>query len=409
VGPGEPPARWGMLALLAVAELLGMALWFAGSVAAAELRRTWGLTGSETAWLTSAVQLGFVAGTLTTAILNLADIVPSRWYFAGCAALAAGVNAALLGAGSFPVALASRFGTGCFLAGVYPPAMKMASTWFRSQRGLAIGTVVGALTVGKAGPYLVAAAGGLGLVPVILTTSAAALVAALLVAAAYRDGPHAFPKRPFSWGLAVTVARVRQMRLVTGGYLGHMWELYCYWTWIGAYLAASVAARSATAAGGTHASAPSSLLNLLAFLAIAIGGIGCVWGGLAADRYGRERVVTWALVASGGCSLLVGFCYAGSLWLLLPVVTLWGIAVVADSAQFSVLATEVVPAHAVGTALTLQTSLGFLLTLATIQLIPPVVERIGWRWAFSLLALGPAFGIGCIARLRRIRVGEGRG
>ena len=188
-----------------------------------------------------------------------------------------------------------------------------------------------------------------------------------------------------------------------------MWELYCYWTWIGAYLAASVAARSATAAGGTHASAPSSLLNLLAFLAIAIGGIGCVWGGLAADRYGRERVVTWALVASGGCSLLVGFCYAGSLWLLLPVVTLWGIAVVADSAQFSVLATEVVPAHAVGTALTLQTSLGFLLTLATIQLIPPVVERIGWRWAFSLLALGPAFGIGCIARLRRIRVGEGRG
>ncbi|MGH7559817.1 MAG: MFS transporter [Gemmatimonadales bacterium] len=381
-----------MLGLLAVAELLGMSPWFAASAAAPELRSLWGLTAGQAAWLTSAVQLGFVAGTLAAAVLNLADLWPGRRYFAGAALLAAAANLALLAVDGFGAALALRCLTGFALAGVYPPAMKMAATWFQAERGLAIGAVVGALTVGKATPFLVEAMGGARLEPILLSTSAGAAVAALLVAAAYRDGPFAFPSRPFDWRLAGTVARLPELRLVTGGYLGHMWELYSYWAWIAAFLAASVAARgAATETGG------------LAFVAIAIGAVGCVWAGRVADRIGRERVVTWSLATSGTCALLVGFAFGRSLWILLPIVLVWGVAVIADSAQFSALVTEVAPAHAVGTALTLQTSLGFLLTLVTIQLVPPVVELVGWRWAFGMLAAGPVVGIACIGRLARRR------
>ena len=385
-----------MLGLLAAAVLLAMSPWFAAAAAAPELRRLWGLGDSSTAWLTSMVQLGFVAGTLVAAILNLADLWSGRGYFAGAALLAAGANLALLAVDGYPAALALRFLTGFALAGVYPPAMKMAATWFREERGLAIGVVVGALTVGKALPYLVDWFGGARLRAVLLATSAGALVAAGLVLAAYRDGPFRFPGRRFDWHLAGRVARLRELRLVTGGYLGHMWELYSYWAWIGAFLAASQLRHL-----GGQSTGPT---GHLAFTAIAVGAIGCVWAGRVADRIGRERVVTWSLVVSGTCAAVVGFAFGESLWILLPIVLVWGVAVIADSAQFSALATEVAPADAVGTALTLQTSLGFLLTLVTIQLVPPVVDLVGWRWAFSILVAGPVFGIACIQRLARVRM-----
>jgi MFS family permease len=391
-----------MLSLLAAAELLGMSPWFAASAAAPELMRLWHLSLSQSAWLTSAVQLGFVAGTLTAALFNVADLWPSRVYFAGAALAAAAANLGLLAVESFPVALALRFLTGVALAGVYPPAMKMAATWFKAERGLAIGAVVGALTVGKAAPYLVDAFGGARLEPILLATSAGAVVAAILIGLAYRDGPFAFPSRPFDWRLAGQVARLREIRLVTASYLGHMWELYSYWAWIAAFLTASIAA----GASAEQRSAPPT--GLLAFGAIAIGAVGCLWAGRMADRIGRERVVTWSLSVSGSCALLVGFAFGKSLWILLPVVLVWGVAVIADSAQFSALVTEVAPPHAVGTALTLQTSLGFLLTLVTIQLVPPVVGVVGWRWAFGFLAVGPVVGIACIQGLARARALRGR-
>jgi MFS family permease len=274
----------------------------------------------------------------------------------------------------------------------------MAATWFRARRGLAVGAVVGALTVGKATPYLVHAIPNAGIAPVVLTASLAAVVAALLVLAGYRDGPYPFPPRRFSWGLVGSVVRERRWRLATGGYLGHMAELYSFWTWIPAFVAASAAART-----GTAVAAATPAVSLLAFSIIAIGGIGCVWGGLAADRLGRERLVTWAMAASGTCALLIGFAFGRSWWLLAPLALAWGFFVIADSAQFSVLVTESVPAHAVGTALTVQTSLGFLLTTITIQLVPPLVVALGWRWAFPMLALGPVLGIAAIRRLRAAR------
>ena len=371
-----------------------MSLWFAANAVSGHFRTLWGLSPSETGWLTAAVQLGFVVGTALAAVLNLADLVPARVYFASSALLAAVANAALLAAPSFSTGLTCRFLTGLFLAGVYPPAMKMAATWFRSDRGLAIGVIVASLTVGKAIPYLIRSVDVSGVRTVLLVASAGAVLAAVLVGSGYRDGPHEFPRRPFSWRLAATVVRHRETRLATAGYLGHMWELYAMWTWVPAFLAASAAEQ---AVRGRIVPIPA--VYFLAFATIAAGGLGALWGGWMARTHGYARVVTWAMTASGLCSLAVGLVFGSSFWLVAPVVLVWGFFVVADSAQFSALVTEVAPPHAVGTALTLQTSLGFLLTMATIQLVPVLVDLAGWRLAFTLLALGPAVGIVAIRRL----------
>jgi MFS family permease len=398
---GPPPApdhgRWRILAILSLAELLAMSLWFAANAAAPQLALRWHLTATRASWFTAAVQLGFVFGTATAAILNLADLIPARRYFAVAATLGALANAALLVAPDPATALLSRFLVGFFLAGVYPPGMKMVATWFRTHRGLAIGTMVGSLGFGSAMPYLVHAMRGAGVEQVILSVSAAAVLAALLVALAYHDGPYPFARRPFAWSLVATVLHHRETRLAIGGYLGHMWELYAMWIWLGAFLTASFAAR--VAAG--HAPLPVHAVDLLVAGTFLAGTLGCVWGGWAAARIGYARLVTWAMAVSAACSATIGLAFGTPAWLLVPIVWIWGFFVVADSAQFSAMVTEAAPPHAVGTALTLQTSIGFLLTMATIQLVPVLVDAIGWRWAFSVLALGPLCGIAAIARLGR--------
>jgi MFS family permease len=392
------PARWRMLALLAAAELLGMSLWFAASAVGPQLALRFGVAAERAVWLTPVVQLGFVFGTATAALLNLADVIPSRRFFALAATAGALVNIALLSTTNFSAALLLRFLTGFCLAGVYPPAMKMAATWFRYRRGLAIGTVVGALTVGKATPYLVHAIPNAGPSAVVAVASACALIAALLVGTLYHEGPYPFPPRPFSWGLVRVVFDRREWRLATGAYLGHMFELYSFWTWIPLFIAASMRASGTTM--DTHATA---LASLVAFGTIAVGGLGCLWGGLIADARGRERLVAISLALSGSCALLIPFAFGHTLWLLGPLAWAWGFFVIADSAQFSALVTESVPPHAVGTALTVQTSLGFLLTTFSILLMNPIVNAVGWKWLFPVLALGPMFGIAVIRRLAALR------
>lgn len=386
-----------MLALVAVAELLGMSLWFAGSAAAPQLTERWALSSAQVGGLATAVQLGFVVGTAISALLNLADIIPARRLFSACAILGAAANAMLIWTPTYEWALVGRVLTGACLAGVYPPAMKMAATWFLTRRGLAVGTVVGALTVGKASPYLWYAIPNIPLELIVIAASASAWAAAALILLWWEDGPHAFPARPFSWGLVGEVMRSQRWRLSTGGYLGHMAELYSYWTWIPIFLAASAVASSGNAEAG---GAP--WVGMLAFSTIAIGGVGCIWGGVVGDRIGRANLAMLAMAVSGACALAIGLTFGRSPWIVGALALVWGFFVIADSAQFSVLVTESVPPHAVGTALTVQVSLGFLLTTLTIQLIPPVVARIGWEGAFALLAVGPVLGILALRRLQRV-------
>ncbi|MEO8620281.1 MAG: MFS transporter [bacterium] len=383
-----------MLALIAVAEMLGMSVWFAANAVAPQLAKRWSLSQGQAGWLSTVVQLGFVVGTALAAVLNLADTLPSRWYFAGSAAAAGLSNAALLLAPTYRWALLCRAVTGICLAGVYPPAMKMAATWFRERRGLAIGIVVGALTIGKAVPYLVHAIPGAGVRPVIVCATLAVFLAAGLIAIAYHDGPTPFPRRPFSLTLVGAVLRDREFREVLGGYGGHMLELYACWVWIPSFLAASAIARGASAA------ASAGWVNALSFVVLAAGAVGCVIGGELADRVGPVRLVVGAMFVSGLCALLTPLVFGGPSVIVVPLLLVWSVSVIADSAQFSTLVTRVVAPHAIGTALTLQTSIGFLLTTITIQLVPVVVGVVGWRYAFPMLALGPALGIAAIRRLR---------
>jgi len=385
-----------VLALLALAELCAMAPWFSASAVAPALSRAWQLGPGGTAWLTISVQLGFVAGALVSAMLTLSDIWSARRLVAAAAALAALATLGVAFAPTPPAGMGLRLLTGAALAGVYPPGMKIAAGWFREGRGWAIGILVGALTLGSAFPHLVRwAVAAEHWRPVLGVAAAAALVGGALVLLVPHDGPYAAPAPRFSWSAVPRILRDRAMSLANLGYLGHMWELYAMWTWMAVFVAESERAR----AGGDPARA--GLPALVTFAVVASGAIGCWLGGKYADRWGRTLITSVAMMLSGACALSVGFAFARPLPVLIPLLLVWGVTVVADSAQFSAAVSELAPRDLVGTALTLQTSLGFLLTCLTIYLLPAVAARVGWRWSMSVLALGPAVGVWAMLALRR--------
>ncbi|WP_049936441.1 MFS transporter [Haloplanus natans] len=396
-----------VLLVIALAELLAMSLWFSATAAAPELAAEWGLTDGETAWLTIAVQLGFVAGALLSSALTLADVIRPRYLFAGSAVAGAVFTAAIAGfVTSAAPAIALRFLTGIALAGVYPTGMKILAGWFEEGRGFAIGMLVGALTVGSALPHLLRAVGGVGQPRVVLYGAAGLSVLGGLLVLLVEPGPHQAPAAPFDPSAIGRILRDRGTMLANGGYFGHMWELYAVWTWIPAYLIASIAAN-----GGSGES--SSLASLLAFGTIAVGGVGAVVAGSAADRFGRTQTTSASMAISGVACIAAGFVFGSSLLVLVPFVLVWGLVIVADSAQFSAAVSELAEGSYVGTALTLQTAIGFLLTTVSIQLIPMVVDLVGWRWAFAPLALGPILGTLSMQRLRNLpeatKLAGGRG
>jgi MFS family permease len=385
------PGRWRTLVLLSLAELFGMSLWFSASAVVPALRAEWALSEATAGWLTIAVQLGFVCGTLLSAFLNLPDIISVRHLFAASALAGALANAGLGAYSHGPSsAIPLRFLTGLFLAGVYPPGMKIMASWFRTSRGMALGVLVGALTLGKASPYLVNGLGSANWRQNILFISLLAILAGLIVLLFVDDGPHALPAAKFDWKQAAAVFKNRGVRLASFGYFGHMWELYAMWLWIPVMIRASLSLSK---------EAPA-FAELASFLVIGCGALGCVAAGLLADRIGRTVVTSWAMVISGSCCLLIGFLFGGNPILLLIVAAVWGASVVADSAQFSACVTELGDPRYVGTALTMQTCVGFLLTTISIELIPYLVKAVGWRYAFAALAPGPVFGVLAMLRLR---------
>jgi len=386
----------GQLALLALVDLLAMSLWFSASAVVPELREAWGLDDSGAAWLTTSVQLGFATGAVLSALLTLSDVWDPRRLIAGSALLGAAATAAIaLFADGLAFTVILRFVTGVALAGVYPPGMKMVAGWFRAGRGMAIGILIGALAVGSALPHLLRPLGGIGAWrPVLLLASGLAVVAAALAATGLRAGPYQAPAAPFDPRAVRRMFADRATMLANGGYFGHMWELFAMWTWIPAFLAASFAADSS--AGTTP-----SLASYLAFGTIAAGGLGAAAAGVLADRVGRTAVTSWSMVVSSACCLAIGPLFGGPVWPIAAVCFVWGFAIVADSAQFSACVSELAEPEYVGTALTLQTAIGFLLTVATIRLVPVWEASLGWEWAFAPLAIGPALGTWSMLALRR--------
>jgi MFS family permease len=373
-----------MLLLIAAAQLLGMTLWFSATAAAPAIATELSISSSGMAWLTMAVQAGFVVGTLISATLNLADVLNARRLFAlGCVAGAV-ANASIALAGTPATIIALRFTTGLALACVYPPGLKIAAGWFLDRRGAALGIVVGALTLGSAFPHLLAwLAAGVPWRVLMGVSSVLALGGAAIVAVLVQDGPHVSASAPFDRHAVGVVLRNRGVRLATLGYLGHMWELYAMWTWIPAFAAASIAA-----AGGIAVRQGA----LIAFVAIASGAVGCVVAGLRADDWGKAQTAGAAMVVSGACSLAAGLVFGAPLAVLIAFAVVWGFSVVADSAQFSALVSEYSPRTHVGTALTLQMCAGFLLTMFSMRLLPAVAASTGWRWAFLTLVPGPVLG-----------------
>jgi MFS family permease len=375
------------LGVLAAALVLSMTTWFSASAVVPQLRSEWGLSDSAAAWLTIAVQIGFVAGALVSSALNLADVLPPRLVILAGTIGAAGANALLLVASGPEAAVPLRLATGFFLAGVYPPALKLMSTWYRRGRGTALGVVVGALTLGSATPHLVNGLGGLDWQTVIAATSLLTAGGGLIAYLGVPEGPFRFPPARFDPRQIGLVFSNRGVRLASLGYFGHMWELYAMWAWFVVFVAGSGGIGERGAAYAT-------------FAVIGVGALGCWVGGILGDGWGRPNATATMMALSGSCSLFAGLLLDAPTWVLLAVSLVWGFTIVADSAQFSTAVTEAADQAYVGTALTLQLALGFTLTVATIWLLPILVDAVGWRWAFAFLAPGPALGALAMLRLK---------
>ena len=413
VQAAEPAGRWRVLFVLSIGILLAEAPWFSSAAVTPLLRQEWQFQGLEIAMLSVAVQIGFALGALVLATTGAADVVRGDRLFFWGAVVTGAANLGFAWLATDPIsALPFRFMTGAGIAAVYPVGMKLVAGWFRAGRGMAYGVLIGALVVGTALPHLFRAFGSLAGADwrmIVTWTSVAAFLGGAAVLTGADPGPFDSPSPRFSFRIAARAFREPSVRLANLGYLGHMWELFAMWTWVPLFLAASF-----TASGGVGTTDDAASAAIAAFAVIAAGGIGCVAGGLLADRFGRTTITIASMVASGTCAVLVGFTFGGPPAIVLGLAVVWGITVIADSAQFSAAVSELAPPGTAGSALSLQTAIGFVLSAATILTVGALDpgDGTGWRIAFGSLALGPLVGVIAMWRLRgrpdAVRMAGGR-
>ncbi len=385
--------KWRAILLLAICEVFALALWFSATAVIPALKQDYALTSLQSSLITSSVALGFVVGTLISAVYGLADRIRPRLFFMAACLTAAAANLAILAV--LPTSLAVpllRLLVGMCMAGIYPVGLKIVASWAQRDMGLLVGLLVGALTLGSAAPHLVNAFPLFDWRVTILVASALAAAAGLLINLV-EVGPNLRRAPKFQPRFALQAWTKKSLRLANFGYFGHMWELYAMWGWAGLFLSESFAIRPGDGQAEVYA-------KLLTFATIAVGGLGCLFGGIFADRIGRTTLTMGAMAISGTCAILAGLLFGANPWLVTLLFLIWGIAVVADSAQFSASVMELAEPWLVGTMVTVQTSVGFLLTILTIHMIPPLVELVGWRYAFASLAIGPFLGIWAMGVLR---------
>ncbi len=387
--------KWISIALLVLSTVFALSVWFSSAAILPIISHEFDLSPGWGALAGSSVAIGFVFGTLTSAIFGLSDRLAPRRFFMLCCFIAALSNLAMVWV--HPDSWATfvlRGVAGAMMAGVYPVGMKIASSWAQNDRGLLIGLLVGAATLGSASPHLIGFFTLEDWRSTIIASSLLCLIAGIMINAV-RLGPGYADAVRFKARYALRAFTDRSLRLANIGYLGHMWELYAMWSWVGLFLAASFS----VAPGGDDA---AGFAKLVTFLAVGAGAAGCLAAGRLADIFGRTIVTSAAMTISGILSVLVGFFFGANPYLVSVICVIWGIAAVADSAQFSASIVELSDRELVGTMLTMQTSAGFLLTIVTIQLTPYVVELVGWRYGFAYLALGPLVGTIGMLRLRAL-------
>lgn len=389
----KPPRR--ILFIIVVSQFAGTSLWFASNAVLGDMQQQWGLAANALGYMTSAVLLGFIAGTLAFAFFAIADQFSSRVVFFACSLLGAAANLGvyLLAEGLWSL-LFFRFVTGFFLAGIYPVGMKIAAGWFRKDLGKAIGFLIGALVLGTALPHLLKALGhALPWQTVTVTVSAVVAAGGLLMYAFVPDGPYLVKGTRFDPKALASVFRSRLFRASAFGYFGHMWELYAFWAFAPVALAAYLAGKPMV----------NLDISFWAFCVIGIGSIGCAGGGLYSLKHGSARVAFTQLASSGLCCLLSPFLFYAPAPVYLAFLLFWGIVVVGDSPQFSTLNAANAPSHLVGSALTIVNCIGFAISIVSVQLLNYLVTFVDPSYLFLVLALGPLCGLVSMMPLMRTR------
>ncbi|RYF39496.1 MAG: MFS transporter [Comamonadaceae bacterium] len=383
-----------ILPTIVLCQFAGTSLWFAVNAVMPDLQLAWGLPAAAVGTLTSAVQLGFVAGTLVFALLMVADRFPPAVVFLLCSLLGAAANAAMLLAdGSFGLLVALRFAVGFLLAGIYPVGMKIAALWFRERLGAVMGVLIGALVLGTALPHglrALAASGLLGAVPwqgVVLAVSALAVLGGVATWALVPRPAGAAGAAPVRLRALGLVWADRRLRASVFGYFGHMWELYAFIVLVPLVLAARLASGVAVSAW--------------AFFVIAAGFVGCVAGGMAVRRFGSARVAHAQLGTSAACCMAAPWLLAAPLPLFIAWLLLWGATVAGDSPQFSTLTAQNAPPAVVGSVLTLTNCIGFAVSVVSIQLFVAAAQAWPLARVLPWLALGPVLGLWMLRPLLR--------